>query len=108
MLKKQKCTKFCLIGENTFSSAILNAVSLKDDARFTLVGTPTGGSINHYGEIKSFTLPESKWEVYYSTKYFKMSRKYDGPIRPDVTVTRTIEDYVSGRDAEMEYCLSEK
>ena len=108
VLKKQKCTKYCLIGGNTFSSAILNAVSLKDDAGFTRVGSPTGGSINHFGELKSFTLPDTGWEVYYSTKFFKMSRKYDGPIRPDVTINHSIEDYVSGRDAEMEYCLSEK
>ena len=108
VLKKQKCGKYCLIGENTFSSAILNAVSLKDDAGFRLVGSPTGGSINHYGELRSFTLPDSGWEVYYSTKYFRMSRKYDGPIRPDIIIERTIEDYVSGHDAGMAYCLSEK
>ena len=108
VLKKQKCGKYCLIGENTFSSAILNAVSLKDHAGFRLVGSPTGGSINHYGELKSFTLPDTGWEVYYSTKFFKMSRKYDGPIRPDIIIERTIEDFVSGHDAGMAYCLSEK
>ena len=105
LLKKQKCEKYCLIGEQTFSSAVLNAVSLKDDARFSLVGTPTGGSINHYGEIKSFILPESGWEVSYSAKYFKHSKKYDGSIRPDIEIKKDINSFIEGRDLEIEYCL---
>lgn len=105
LLKKEKCSKYAHIGENTFSSAILNAVSLKDDADFTLVGTPTGGSINHYGELKSFTLPETGWEVYYSSKYFKLSKKYEGSIIPDVYIEKDAESYFSGIDKEVEYCL---
>ena len=105
LLKKEKCSKYALIGENTFSSAILNAVSLKDDADFTLVGTPTGGSINHYGELKSFTLPETGWEVYYSSKYFKLSKNYEGSIIPDVYIEKDAESYFSGIDKEVEYCL---
>ena len=45
---------YALIGENTFSSAVMNAAQLKTRAAATLVGTPTGGSANHYGEIQSF------------------------------------------------------
>ena len=105
ILKKEKCEKFCLIGENTFSSAILNAVSLKDEAGFTLVGSPTGGSINHYGEVKSFSLNESGWVVCYSTKYFKLSKKYEGSIRPDVYIEKDPLSYFSGEDKEIEYCL---
>lgn len=108
LLKKEKCEKYALIGENTFSSAILNAVSLKDDANFTLVGTPTGGSINHYGELKSFTLPDTGWEVYYSSKFFKLSNKYDGSIIPDVIIEKDAESYFSGIDNEIEYCLNNK
>lgn len=105
VLKKEKCSKYALIGENTFSSAILNAVSLKDDAGFILVGTPTGGIINHYGELKSFTLPETGWEVYYSSKFFKLSRKYNGSIIPDVYIEKDAYSYFSGIDKEVEYCL---
>ena len=105
LLKKKKCEKYCLIGEQTFSSAILNAITLKEKASFTLVGSPTGGSINHFGEIKSFILPESGWEVYYSTKYFKLSKKYEGSIRPDIKIEKDITSYIEGRDLEVEYCL---
>ncbi len=105
VFKKEKCSKYALIGENTFSSAILNAVSLKDDAGFILVGTPTGGSINHYGELKSFTLPETGWEVYYSSKFFKLSRNYNGSIIPDVYIEKDAYSYFSGIDKEVEYCL---
>ena len=63
---------YALIGENTFSSAVMNAAQLKTRAGATLVGTPTGGSANHYGEIQSFTLEHLPLTVYYSTKYFAM------------------------------------
>lgn len=105
VLKQEKCSKYALIGESTFSSAILNAVSLKDDAGFILVGTPTGGNINHYGELKSFTLPETGWKVYYSSKFFKLSRKYNGSIIPDVYIEKDAYSYFSGIDKEVEYCL---
>lgn len=107
LLKKEKCKKYALIGENTFSSAILNAVSLKDDAGFLLVGSSTGGSINHFGEIKSFTLPETGWKVYYSSKYFKLSNKYEGSLIPDVFIKIDALDYFEGKDNAVEYCLIE-
>lgn len=105
LLKKEKCKKYALIGENTFSSAILNAVSLKEDAGFVLVGSPTGGSINHYGDLKSFTLPETGWNVYYSSKYFKLSKKYEGSLIPDIFIKIDALDYFSGKDNAVEYCL---
>ncbi len=36
-----------------------------------LVGEPTGGKPNSYGEISSFLLPNSGLVVNYSTKYFE-------------------------------------
>lgn len=106
LLKKEKCNKYCLIGAYTFSSAILNAVSLKEKAGFTLIGSPTGGSVNHYGDIKSFTLPETGWEVYYSTKYFKLSNKYDGSLIPDKLIIKDASSYFKGVDREIDYCLN--
>ena len=60
---------------------------------------------NHYGELKSFVLPDTGWEVYYSTKYFKMSRKYNGSIIPDVLIEKDPLSYFSGIDKEILYCL---
>lgn len=47
-----------LIGERTFSSAIINSVMIKEMGGY-LVGVPTGGSVNHFGAVKGFKLPNS-------------------------------------------------
>ena len=97
---------YALIGENTFSSAVMNAAQLKTRAGATLVGTPTGGSANHYGEIQSFTLEHLPLTVYYSTKYFEMlPGEPDGSLMPDLEVERTLTDYVSGKDAALQAVL---
>ena len=99
---------YALIGENTFSSAVMNAAQLKTRAGATLVGRPTGGSANHYGELQSFELDHLPLTVYYSTKYFEMLPGYPaGSLQPDIEVERTLEDYVSGKDCEMEAVLAD-
>ncbi len=91
-----------LIGAGTFSSALMNAVQLKQRTDCRLVGSPTGGSVNHYGEIKSFTLPNSGIPVQYSTKYFMMDDSYPaGSLQPDLLVRRTVDDLRNGVDTEV-------
>ena len=60
-----------LIGPATYSSEMMNAQQLRD-AGATLVGEPTGGKPNSWGELRSFRLPRSGLQVFYSTKYFRM------------------------------------
>ena len=84
----------------------MNAAQLKTRAGATLVGTPTGGSANHYGEIQSFTLEYLPLTVYYSTKYFEMlPGGPEGSLMPDIEVERTLTDYVSGKDAALQAVL---
>lgn len=95
-----------LVGEGTFSSALMNAVQLKQQTDCRLVGSPTGGSVNHYGEIKSFTLPNSGIPVQYSTKYFTMDASYPaGSLQPDLLIRRTVEDLRNGIDTEVQAIL---
>jgi hypothetical protein len=98
--RAQGFTLDVLIGERTFSSALMNEVQLKQRSNATLVGTPTGGSVNHYGEVKTFTLPDSGIPVRYSTKFFAMDKSHQGgSLQPDVLVTATtVEDLLSGVD----------
>jgi len=97
--RAQGFTLDVLIGERTFSSALMNAVQLKQRSNATLVGTPTGGSVNHFGEVKTFTLPNSGIPVQYSTKFFVMDKSHQGgSLQPDVFVTPTVEDLLSGVD----------
>ena len=100
-----QCKGFVLIGTNTFSSAVLNAWDLKK-AGCTLVGTPTGGAINHYGEFGYITLPHSGINATYSTKHFILDPKaVPGSIQPDVLVELSVDDLRSGYDAQTAACL---
>src|SRR5690606_997992 len=63
---------YTLIGRSTFSSALMNAIALDQQAAAVLVGEPTGGRPNHYGEVRRFVLPNAKLPISYATKYFRM------------------------------------
>lgn len=69
---------YVLIGEDSFSSAILNALTLCDRLGAILVGRPTGGSVSHFGELQSFVLPDTGLTCWYSTKWFDNGEK--GPL----------------------------
>jgi C-terminal processing protease CtpA/Prc len=89
---------FVLIGPGTFSSAILNAIELKQQGA-TLVGEPTGGGAGHYGEVKILTLPNSKLAVRYTSKFFSAPKGLDGSsLQPDLPAPTTLTDALSGRD----------
>lgn len=101
-----------VIGEATFSSAIINAVMIKEAGGF-LAGTLTSGSVDHFGATRSFTLPNSGIKVSCSQKWIDMStlfesaRPYDvEPLRPDITVEPVLADYLAGKDTEVEYLLA--
>jgi len=75
-----------LIGPTTYSSGMMNAHQLRAQVGATLVGEPTGGKPNSYGEMRSFRLPSSGLAVYYSTKYFRMLADDPPAVEPDVRV----------------------
>lgn len=93
---------FVVIGPRTFSSAVLNAIELRQRTRAILVGEPSGGRPNHYGEVKTFELKHSRLTVTYSTKYFKMIEGDPEFIRPELAVPLTAADYLAGRDPVLE------
>ncbi|GAB4552233.1 MAG: S41 family peptidase [Anaerolineae bacterium] len=97
---------FVFIGRGTFSSALQNAITLDKDTAAVLVGEPTGGKPNHYGEVRSFSLPNSGLHVQYATRYW---RNYpDGDplsLEPEIAAPPTIESVLSGRDPAFEAAL---
>jgi hypothetical protein len=98
----QKGRIFVLIGRKTFSSAMLNAVDFKLKTAAVFVGESTGGTVSHYGETQTFTLPHSKLRIQYSTKFF---RRLDGeiePLAPDIEAELTIKQYLGGIDPAIE------
>jgi len=83
-----------IIGRETFSSALLNAYELKNQCNAILIGEPTGGKPNCYGEILRFNLPNSKFNVSYSTRYYKLIEDDSmDALYPDKIVEETIDDF---------------
>lgn len=103
---------YTLIGDSTFSSALINAVEFKA-AGATLVGTPTGGSVDHFGEVSSFTLPNSGLAVQYSNNFFDLGSMLDAAkpygtesLPPDIEAPQTLADYLAGKDTAVETILA--
>ncbi|GMQ62560.1 S41 family peptidase [Vallitalea maricola] len=92
---------YVVIGSDTFSSAILNTLSMKKETNATLIGSPTGGKPNHYGEIKTFKLPNTGITIQYSTKYFKHSNNDEDSIYPDINIKYYLDDFINGVDPVM-------
>ncbi|MDO4269570.1 MAG: hypothetical protein Q4C72_01480 [Eubacteriales bacterium] len=100
-----------LAGERTFSSALINTVQLKDIGA-TVIGEPTGGSVDHFGSVTAFTLPNSKLRGQYSNKFIELSGYYEAAkpygiesFPPDIEVAQSFADYLNGTDTAMQYVL---
>src|SRR5262249_21776527 len=83
-----------LIGPGTYSSAMMNAVDLRKRCGAVLIGQPTGGKPQSYGEIKFFDLPYSRLRVSYSTRFFRLLDEDTPSLVPDVMIEPTIDDFV--------------
>jgi uncharacterized protein (TIGR03067 family) len=99
---------FVLIGPGTYSSAVLNALDFRSWTKAILVGQPSGGSPNEFGEIKFVALPHSRWLVQYSTRYFKLGKEGETTVKPDVEAPWTAAAYFAGRDPALEAALKFK
>ena len=100
-----------LIGETTFSSAIINAVELQEMGA-VLVGEPASGSVDHFGSVGTFALPNSGVRIGVSTKYIDLGTLLDADagrgvesLLPDVTVPQTLSDTLAGRDTAVDWLL---
>lgn len=99
----QKGKLFVATSQHTFSSAVINAMNFRQSTNSILVGTPTGGSPNHYGEVRTLILPKTKMEIYHSTDYFKFIDKDLEAVIPDVTIPTKFIDISNGIDPIYEY-----
>lgn len=107
MLKDKEATFYTLIGPNTFSSGIMNAIDTQESLNSTLVGLQTGGNVNGYGEIKFVQMKNEPFSYTYSTKYFELIKGYDkDSLYPDIDIAQNYESYQKGLDAEVEWILA--
>lgn len=97
---------FIIIGRDTFSSALLNAISLKKQTKGIFIGEPTGGKPNCYGEVEKFKLKNSGLQITYSTKYYRAIED-DSMLSlfPDKIIDTDIEDYINNVDPCVGYIL---
>jgi C-terminal processing protease CtpA/Prc len=97
---------YVLISRSTFSSGMMAAVRLREDLDAILLGEGSGSPPNEYGEVKSFSLPNSKIEIQYTTKYFRLLENSDPPtLEPDVAIQRSTTDFLQGRDQILDTAL---
>jgi len=107
LIQRPKVRVFVLAGPETFSSALMNSLQLRGEARAKLVGAPLGEKPNSYGEIRPINLPNSKLTVWYSTKFFRMDAAGDPEeITPDIAAPTTLADDLAGRDPVLEAAVA--
>ncbi len=99
---------YLLTGRATFSAAANFAAEIDRDTRATIVGEPTGGGVETYGDTSSVLLPTTGWTVYVAREYHERKR---GPkdrrlaVEPDIRIDVTSEQYFAGRDPVLERAL---
>lgn len=101
---------YFLVGEGTFSSAIILSTLVKDNKLFTVVGQPTQGRPSHYGETLVLKLPNSGIVARISCKKFFRpdgTRDSEDALYPDVEIWPTVDDLRHGRDPVFEWVLDD-
>ena len=101
-----------LVGETTFSSAAINAMEIREMGGY-LAGEATSGSVDHFGSVSAFRLPNTGIQVQFSTKYITLADYLEcawglgvTAIQPDWEVPQTLEDYLAGRDTVVDALLA--
>jgi hypothetical protein len=81
-----------VIGQHTFSSAILFATLIKDNQMAPLIGqVPANGHPNHFGEMYNTKLPNTKIELRFGVKEWirpaGKGKEADNELRPDILLS---------------------
>jgi hypothetical protein len=105
---RQRGRLYCLIGGGTFSSGMWTADDLRKLGA-VLVGSPTGGKPNSYGNTSTLQLPNSLLPVSYSTRYYQLFGGSDPPwLAPELAVDETIADLRAGRDPLLDAAVADR
>jgi len=99
---EERADIYLLVGRNTFSEAIINAMDVIKAFSPMVVGEESGGKPNHFGEMKRFVLTTSNLVVTYSTKYFSLMEDDLQAILPDIPVSQSYKGFMMGTDEAME------
>ena len=100
---------FALIGRHTFSAAGNFVTALERDTRAILIGEPTGGAPNQYGDAQTVVLPNhADLLVRVSTRYHEFSRADDPRLthEPHLAVPLRSGDYFTDQDPVLAAALA--
>jgi C-terminal processing protease CtpA/Prc len=95
-----------LISRQTFSSAMSNSHQLRDNCGAILIGEPTGGKPNHFGQLSRFELPHSGLTISHSTRWFQKVEGDPDAVHPDVLILWRSVPTFAGQDPVMEAALN--
>ncbi|WMN62045.1 S41 family peptidase (plasmid) [Pseudoalteromonas xiamenensis] len=94
-----------LINGGTFSAAMSNAAQYHQILNATLIGSPTGGDPNHYGELLMFTLPHSERRFSVSERYYAFVETPTDALYPAISVSPSWQDILDDRDVVLNKAL---
>jgi C-terminal processing protease CtpA/Prc len=99
---------YLLTGRATFSAAANFAADVDRYTRVIVVGEPTGGGVETYGDTSAVSLPTVGLTAHIATRYHE---RKSGPrdlrlaVEPDIGIDLTSSQYVAGRDPVLERAL---
>jgi hypothetical protein len=100
---------FVLIGNSTFSAAMVNAIDFRSRCHALLVGEPIGERPNSYSERRVTRLPHSRIGVTYSVRWYAFQSDSAPPaVMPDAVVAPTWDDWRAARDPVLEWSLAHR
>lgn len=89
---------YVLIGRNTASTAIVHAIQLRDQLGAVLVGEPTGGKPNSYGNTLDLYTPNSRLRIIYSTRFYNLQAANTESLLPSMAVGMRSADFFARHD----------
>ncbi len=104
-IKKNKgISVYVLVGVKTYSSAIYNLVQLSRLDNVVTLGEIPHGNPTHYGEPDGFRLPNSRIEVFSSTRTFTFKGYRLGEsFKPNYLVSPVAHELLKGKDSQFKY-----
>jgi C-terminal processing protease CtpA/Prc len=99
---------YLLTGRATVSAAANFSAEIDRDTRATIVGEPTGGGVETYGDTFPLQLPTVGWYVHIAARYHERKKSRNDrrlAVEPDIRVDVSSADHFSGRDPVLERAL---
>lgn len=102
--EQKRIRVFVLVGTDTYSSAVYNLIQLSKLKNVVSIGDIPHGNPTHYGQVRSFELPNSKIKVFISTRTFTFKGYGLGePFKPTHKVSQIMDELLVGRDTQFRY-----